>query len=349
VRVWILQEHSIPLAQHPFTALEQDGDALALYGALPHLVLLYIANDMPGVARCALALLNQIHYWKEERPDILKTIGPHCKRLHDKFIEFHNRRDMGWLNQYGELTWEIFEQITCLIKIRGDVRENVVKAAGIERADSATEMMDLIDRYSRPGWHATNQFYDSWLVKYFNEMLTAAIAFYEASGAAGGVASGAADAMTMAERAAAGVHAAAADGAEATDTMEEEEEEEGEGEEGGGAVAPKHLVHDTQSEKGLGKVEEAIQAVVKKAGEYNRTGGWCMVKTADEVKLAAQKRLGAAFDPTDTKERASTRMKEAGWTVFDHYACVKEEAAGRNGGTGQAAMSAELEALKAAA
>jgi len=261
---------------------------------------------------------------------------------------------MGWLNQYGELTWEIFEQITCLVKIRGDVRENVVKAAGIERADSATEMMDLIDRYSRPGWHATNQFYESWLVNYFNEMLTAAIAFYEASGAAGGVASGTAgspapahahaagDAMAMAEMAAAGVNVAAAAGAEATDTMEEEEE-------GGGAVAPKHSVHDTQSKKGLEKVEEAIQAIVKKAGEYNRTGGWCMVKTADEVKIAAQKRLGVAFDPTDTRERASTRMKGAGWTVFDHYACVKEEAAGRNGGTGQAAMSAELEALKAPA
>lgn len=169
VRLWVLMEHTIPLVQAPFIEWDLNGNALHLFSALPRLVLLYLGCGMPNIARVALSLLHLALYWKESRPDVLRTIGGHCRRLNDKFIEFHNMRDMGWLNQKGELSIEVFERITCLVKVRYELKAKVLDEWGIRRTDQQSEIVNLVERYSKGSWDDTNEHYENWEFCYFED------------------------------------------------------------------------------------------------------------------------------------------------------------------------------------
>ena len=170
VRLWTLLDHTIPLVQEPFAEWDLEGNAFHLFNALPRLILLYLANDMPNVARVTLVFLHLTLHWKESRPDILRTIGGHCKRLQDKFIEFHNMRNMGWLNEKGDLTIDVFKRITCLVKVRAEVKQKILSECSFDRKEQKSEIVDLMERYTRPSWEDTHKHYDSWLFGVFKSL-----------------------------------------------------------------------------------------------------------------------------------------------------------------------------------
>lgn len=64
----------------------------------------------------------------------------------------------------------VFKRITCLVKVRSEVKRKIMRECSFNRKDQKSEIVDLIQRYSRQSWEVTHDHYFSWLFAYFKSL-----------------------------------------------------------------------------------------------------------------------------------------------------------------------------------